>query len=170
MREELQLSKRSKQVDDLPPLGPPTDPYALMSYLGLPAAFRPWSPSKGPPGGYPPFPPCFSGAVPFPPRPGHHHGGGPEASRCQDSERSVSPALVQVDHFRRAASSPPHLAAPPLKRKLLLEKGMVYFSLVSTLFSTSPVFAEPKLYNYGSSSGSIPIFPLQKWGKIGSTT
>ena len=64
MREELQISKRSKQVDDLPPLGPPTDPYALMSYLGLPAAFRPWSPSKGPPGGYPLSRPASQGLSP----------------------------------------------------------------------------------------------------------
>jgi len=144
VRDELQHSKRAKQqvaaaADDplLPPAVRSTDPYTLMSYLGLPAAaFRPWSPSKGgPPGaGYPPFQPCFSSpgaAVSFSrpghtnhPHPHHHHqhGGGPVegSSRCQDSECCVSPV---VDTYRRAASSPPLLAALPLKRKHVQEKG-----------------------------------------------
>lgn len=122
VRDGLQHSKRSKPVDDLPPLGP-ADPYSLMSYLGLPATFRPWSPSsKLPGGGYPPFPPCFSGTVPYPSRPPHTgHPSSLEVVRGLDSERSISPSVS--DSYRRSASSPPLLAAPPIKRQHLLEKG-----------------------------------------------
>jgi len=124
-----------------------------MSYLGLPAAaFRPWSPSKGGPGGgYPPFPPCFAGTVPFPPHRtasqhqqppgGHHH-------LSMKSERGLSPVLA--DPYRRAASSPPLIAvAPPIKMKHVQEKGLFtsFLALCRFCLFVCPFFWVSNLLN-----------------------
>jgi hypothetical protein len=119
-----------------------------MSYLGLPAAaFRPWSPSKGGPGGagYAPFPPCFSGTVPFSPHrtaPQPQSVGGPHHHLSLEAERSLSPGLA--DPYRHAVSSPPLLAAPPLKRKHVPEKGLfcfTFFTLFCSVFWVSYIFS-----------------------------